>query len=101
MIKIYYPSGNVLHINGSWKGPGNINGLCAILIIVDGDSILPGGTKIEKGAAFIGDIRGIYQDETSGSILYNPRDHTEGMDNWAVKWLNEHPEWPLILELSL
>ena len=101
-IKISYPSGNVLHLSGEWKGPGNVDGNCIILILVDEDYIVPdsGGVVIPKDVAFVGDIRGVYQDEDSGRILYNPKESVEGMNKWAVDWLDEHPEWPAILELA-
>lgn len=99
-IKIFYPSGNILHLSGEWKGPGNVDGTCIILILIEKDCKVPGGSVITKGSAFVGDPRGIYQNEDTGEILYNPRDAMIGMDNWAVNWLNEHPEWPQLLEMK-
>ena len=98
-IKVSYPSGHVLHISGEWKGAGMIKDSCTIVILIDKECILPGGGVIEKGSFVAGDIRGVYQNEYSGEVLYNPRDYMEGMDKWAVGWLNEHPEWPALLEL--
>ena len=108
-IKVSYPSGNVLHLSGEWKGPGHIKGLGIILIKIDQDSPVPEGMKSVKegaliycfkcGTEFIGDIRGVYQNEDTGEILYNPRNALEGMNQWAVDWLNLHREWPAILEL--
>lgn len=99
-IKVYYPSGNILHLSGEWKGPGNVGGNCLILIFIDKDCILPGGSIVAANSAFVGDIRGVYQNEDSGEVLYNPRDCMVGMNEWAVNWLGEHPEWPAILELD-
>ena len=99
-IKVSYPSGNVLHLSGEWKGPGNVDGTCVILILIDKDCIVPGGCVVTKGSALVGDLRGVYQNEYSGQVLYNPRESMEGMDKWAVDWLNEHLEWPAILELD-
>lgn len=98
-IKVYYPSGNILHLSGEWKGPGNVGGNCIILILVDKPSLLPSGSTIPAGSAFIGDIRGLYTDEVTDQILYHPRENIEGMNKWAVDWLDEHPEWPAVLEL--
>ncbi len=79
-IKISYPSGKTLHIEGIWKGPGNIKGEGIILI--------------ESKGMIVCDIRGVYQNEETNEVLYNPRFCMDGMDKWAVDWLKEHPEWP-------
>ena len=98
-FKVSYPSGHVLHLRGEWKGLGNVDGDGIILILIDKDCIIPGGFILTANSVFVGDIRGVYQNEDSGEILYNPRDCMEGMSKWAVNWLNEHQEWPAILEL--
>ena len=41
-----------------------------------------------------------FENEYSGEVLYNPRKCIEGLNKWAVDWLNEHLEWPAILELD-
>lgn len=107
-IKISYPSGNILHVRGQWKGPGNVMGTPIILIMITEDWNPPVGSKMDDGSspvvkagcALIGDPRGVYQNEDSGKLLFNPRDWMEGMEQWSIDWLNEHPEWPAILELT-
>lgn len=98
-IKVYYPSGKNFLLSGEWKGPGRIGESNFILILLDKDCILPGGKTIPLRAAFIGDPRGVYIEEISKEVLFNPRDYMEGMEKVWVDWLNEHPEWPRILEL--
>lgn len=114
-IKVSYPSGGRLHLSGEWKGLGNVEGECIILILVDKDCPLPEGamarrgfdrhlpTKpcpiVPRGSAFVGDIRGVYENEDTGQVLYEPRSHMEGMNKWAVDWLKANPHWPNILEL--
>lgn len=99
-IKAYYPSGYTLHLSGEWKGCGNLNGkFGVVVIVVDKDYPMPGGPILQAHGNFIGDIRGVYLDESSGDVLYNPREHMKGMNKWAVDWLGEHPEWPALLEL--
>lgn len=99
-VKIFYPSGNVLHISGEWQGPAKIDGGCVVLIGVDKDCLVPGDNIIPADALFVGDPRGVYQDEHTDRILYNPREAMQGMDQWILDWLTEHIEWPSILELA-
>ncbi len=98
-ITIFYPSGNSLTVKGIWKGPGRIIDNNVILIEIDEDVEIMGYT-LEKGEALIGDPRGVYRNDDTGKILYNPRDAMIGMQKVWIDWLNEHPEWPDILELN-
>ncbi len=63
---------------------------------MDQDCLIPGNNVIPANATFIGDPCGVYQDEDTGKILYNPRGYTEGMEQWVLDWLVKHPEWPEI-----
>lgn len=98
-IKVYYPSGNNFLLSGEWKGPGNIEGSNVIVIMLNTDSVLPGNNLVTAGAAFIGDPRGVYIDNDNKTVLYNPRDYMEGMQKVWIDWLNEHSDWPALLEL--
>ena len=94
-IKVGYPSGTVFHLSGDWKGPGMLMGKAIVLIFLDEDC-LAHDFPLSKGSIFAGDIRGVYMDEVTHEVLYNPRDWMLNMEDWAVKWLGEHLEWPRI-----
>ena len=97
-IKVYYPSGTVFTVDGEWKGPGLVGTNNAILIL-PGEGTKIGNEVMSGKAAFLGDPRGVYRDQMTGKLLYNPRDYTVGMEKVWIDWLMEHPEWPKVLEL--
>lgn len=100
-IKVYYPSGNNFILHGKWEGAVILpKGENAIVILLDSACELPGGIVLDAGAIVFGDPRGVYLDSDEGRVLYNPRDYMEGMQKVWIDWLNEHSEWPAILELS-
>ncbi len=98
-IKIYYPSGNILNVEGDWLGPGNVEGTPVVAIIVRGKTSIPGNKQLEKDSVLVVDPRGVCRDMDSEQVIYNPRDCLVGMDQWAVDWLLKNPQWPAVLEL--
>ena len=87
-VRIHYPSGASLVISGLWNGP----------VLIDGNSAIAMREINPKGAAFLGDPRGVYVDQDTGEVLYNPRMHAQ-VNDWMIQWLREHPEWPSVAEI--
>lgn len=85
-IRFYYPSGASAVISGEWKGPSVVAGDSFILIL-------------QQGKAHVLDPRGVYIDDTTGEVLYNPRTQAQ-ITPWVLDWLREHPEWPYVAEIK-
>jgi len=98
-IQVYYPSGHSFTLWGKWIGLKKLKGLDIITIIVDRDCVLPGEQVIKGHSPIILDPRGVYLNKGKREILYNPRDQAASLETEWQDWLEEHPEWPRILEL--
>ena len=92
-LLVIYPSGRQLIIVGVWKGPGNIKGTNVLLVISDREQKM-GEETIHPNAAMVLDPRGVVVDADFGTVLYNPRLCSDGMEKWVLDWLNKHPEYP-------
>lgn len=103
-IRISYPSGIQFVIVGDFKGVAQVGGDAGSVPVIDVKQPFrfPGGEYMNRGAALVGDPRGVYQDADTGTVLYEPRNPLiyNFIDPNLKEWLTEHPEWPGVLEIE-
>ena len=87
-IKVYYPSGNKFSVVGKWIGG----------LDVDGEETVAITMETPSKSAFLGDPRGVYVDDQTGAVLYNPLMQAH-ISQWVIDWLREHHEWPVVAEI--
>ena len=98
---VYYPSGQHAEIDGQWIPFGKLpdpSDLYAAGFIVHRETNIE-GTVIPRESAVLLDPRAVVV-EKGGGVVYTPRDHGPFMLAEMRDWMDEHPEWPDILEVD-
>lgn len=57
------------------------------------------GQQVKKGSLLAIDPRCVITNPSTNFVYYNPRDMVGQLPDWVEPWLDEHPEWPAVLEL--
>lgn len=82
-FKVSYPSGNTFSLTGELREFSLPDGVAPVVVRSD-------------GAAIMLDPRALVQ--RGGVIVYDPR--ARAVPPWAKVWLDQHREWPGILEIA-
>jgi len=98
-IKIFYPSGINATVNAKFVKAAPLGKEFVVAFELTDDSEIK-GKSLNKGEMLIVDPRAVCIDSISGQVLYNGRDHYRNLSANFRQWLDEHREWPNLLELG-
>lgn len=104
--RVYYPSGAHSELTGVLYEPGLIGGEPVLRIDLSQSWIPPTGATadgvpvcmVPSGSPVFLDPRCVL---VSDDFSHSPRDVALFVNTWVSAWLEEHDEWPAILELGL
>ena len=99
-MKIYLAvSGVVMHCFGR-QSALIIDGDYTPVVLLERGLRPPGGEDLQKGDALVLDPRTVVVNPETGVITYSPREPGNiQLPKWVYTWLDEHPEWPGVLDL--
>lgn len=100
-IRIFYPSGNnaTIHARFVKAGPWGNDVFMVVLEITELSRMA--GSKIRRGEMLVVDPRCVCFDTDANRVVYNGRDNVAQFPDEFRSWMNEHPEWPDVLELPV
>jgi len=93
-LRVLYPSGNVVEVDGVWKGVMMAEGtLCPTAELTRSQRL--NGQMMTRGGLFVADPRAVVLDSRTGEVLYQPRGPMyAGLSATWKELLDEIPDWP-------